>query len=256
MLKNRLIACLDVRDGRVVKGVRFENLRDSGDPAVLATRYEAEGADEIVMLDVSATRESRGTAIATVRAVRRVLGIPLTVGGGVRSEDDAAALLDAGADKVAINSASVAEPALLTRLAERFGRQCVVQAIDAKRRADGSGWRVCTHAGTQASMWDAVEFAGVAAACGAGELLVTSMDRDGTGAGYDTELLRAIAERVDVPVIASGGGRTPAQLSDAIHAGASAVLVASILHDGGSSVGALKQGLAVLGISMRLERAA
>lgn len=256
MLKNRLIACLDVRDGRVVKGVRFENLRDSGDPATLAARYEAEGADEIVMLDVSATREARGTALATVRDLRRVLGIPLTVGGGVRSETDAGALLDAGADKVAVNSASVAEPALLARLAERFGRQCVVQAIDAKRRTDGVGWMVCTHAGARASTWDAAEFAGVAAASGAGELLVTSMDQDGTGAGYDVELLRAIAERVDVPVIASGGGRTPAQMCEAIHAGASAVLVASILHDGGGSVGELKKGLAALGISMRLESAA
>jgi imidazoleglycerol phosphate synthase cyclase subunit len=255
MLKARLIACLDVRGGRVVKGVRFENLRDSGDPASLAARYEAAGADEIVMLDVSATREGRETAIGTVRALRRVLGIPLTVGGGVRGEEDASALLEAGADKIAINSASVAEPSLLTRLSERFGRQCVVQAIDAKRSGDGT-WAVCTHAGTRATTWDAPEFASVAASSGAGELLVTSMDRDGTGIGYDLELLGAIARRVGVPIIASGGGRTPEHLRDALGAGASAVLVASILHDGGSSVGMLKRGLAERGVAVRLEETA
>jgi imidazoleglycerol phosphate synthase cyclase subunit len=255
MLKPRLIACLDVRDGRVVKGVRFENLRDSGDPASLAARYEREGADEIVVLDVSATREGRAAAANTVRAIRRSLGIPLIVGGGVRSELDASELLEAGADKVAINSASVADPTLLTRLAERFGRQCVVQAIDARRTNDGR-WTVVTHAGTRPTSWDAADFASVATGHGAGELLVTSMDRDGTGSGYDLDLLREIARRVHVPVIASGGGRTPAQLRDALVSGAAAVLVASILHDGGGSVGQLKRGLAELGIAMRMEEAA
>ncbi len=254
MLTPRLIPCLDVRDGRVVKGINFQNLRNVGDPVDFATKYEASGADEIVMLDVSATSEHRSAALNTVRALRRVLSIPLTVGGGVRSESDASALLDAGADKVALNTASVQSPILLTRLANRFGCQCIVQAIDAKRLDTGSsasGWTVFTHAGTRDTNIDAVDFARSAAGCGAGELLLTSIDHDGTGSGFDIPLLRAIAGIIDIPVIASGGGRTPQHLAAALDAGASAVLVATILHDGHNTVASLKQSLQALNVKVR-----
>jgi imidazole glycerol-phosphate synthase subunit HisF len=245
----RVIPCLDCRDGRVVKGVRFAGLRDVGDPAALAARYARQGADELVLLDVGATPDAKATALATVRAVRAVLPLPLTVGGGVRSADDAALLLDAGADKVAVNSAAVADPELLTRLAERFGAQCVVLAVDAA--AAGARWLVTTHGGRRRTEIDAVEFAVEGVARGAGEILLTSLDRDGTGAGYDLALIAAIARRVGVPVIASGGAATPHHLADAIDAGAAAVLVASLLHDHHTTVPDLKRSLAARGIPSR-----
>lgn len=251
MLMPRLIPCLDVDRGRVVKGVRFQGLRDAGEPAERAAAYAAQGADELVILDVSATPEGRGHALETVRAVRRVLPLPLTVGGGVRSADDAARLLDAGADKVAVNTAAVTRPALLEELATRFGCQCTVLALDAARRTDGDGWEVVVRSGRQRTGADAVAWARTGAALGAGEILLTSWDRDGTGAGYDTALLATIRGRVAVPVIASGGAATPEHMAAALAAGADAVLAASILHDGHTTVGALKARLAELGVEVR-----
>lgn len=249
-LPPRVIPCLDVRDGRVVKGVRFQNLRDAGDPRALAAAYEEQGADELVVLDVSATNEGRRAKLATIDAVRRAISIPLTVGGGVRSDDDAAAMLDAGADKVGVNSAAVDDPALLTRLADRFGAQCVVLAIDAAR-AEAGGWEVVVRSGTVRTGLDAVEWARRATAAGAGEILLTSYDRDGTHSGYDLEQLRAVKQAVSVPVIASGGAANAAHLHEALHAGADAVLAASIFHDGAYTVGRIKAELADLGVAMR-----
>jgi imidazoleglycerol phosphate synthase cyclase subunit len=248
----RIIPCLDVRAGRVVKGVRFQGLRDAGDPAELASRYEAEGADEVTLLDVSATPESRAAAADTVGAVRRAIGIPLTVGGGVRSTDDAARLLGAGADKVAINTAAVNRPHLISEGADRFGAQCVVVAIDAARD-DGSvaRWRVLTRSGARKTDHDAVEWARLATARGAGEVLITSWDRDGTRSGYDLDLIRAIAPAVGVPVIASGGAAGPEDLLSAFRAGADAVLAASIFHDAEFTVRAAKQYLASRGVEVR-----
>jgi imidazole glycerol-phosphate synthase subunit HisF len=252
VIATRIIPCLDVRDGRIVKGVRFENLREVGDPAERAAMYEAEGADEIVMLDVSATPDGRRTAVETVRRLRRVLSIPLTVGGGVRSIDDAAALLDAGADKVGVNTAAVANPALLTTLADRFGRQCVVIAIDAERRDVGTpAWRVVVRSGTSRTELDAVEWARQSGLAGAGEILLTSVDRDGTREGYDLDLIRAVADAVVVPVIASGGASSATHLVEAVRAGASAVLAASIFHESSLSIGDLKQSLADAGVEVR-----
>lgn len=245
----RIIPCLDVRNGRIVKGVRFANLRDAGDPAERAALYEAQGADELVMLDVSATPEGRSTAIDTVRAIRDVLGIPLTVGGGVKSAEHAAALLDAGADKVGVNTAAVREPALLTHLAARFGRQCIVLAIDAVRSP--GGWRVVVRSGTEHLDRDVVEWAQEGAERGAGEILLTSFDRDGTAAGYDLDLVRAVSRAVGVPVIASGGAATPNHLAEGLNAGASAVLAASIFHDGVFTVGQVKSALSELGVEVR-----
>jgi len=245
----RVIPCLDVRDGRVVKGLRFADLRDVGTPSLLAAEYERQGADELVLLDVSATPEGRGAALDTVRAVRRVLSIPLTVGGGVRRPEDAADLLEAGADKVGVNSAAVADPGLLSLLAERFGRQCVVLALDAARL--GEGWEVVVRSGSDRTGIDAVNWAARAASLGAGEVLLTSWDRDGTGAGYDLPLLRAVAGAVGVPVIASGGAATPGDLAAALRAGADAVLAASIFHDGVFTVGQVKAALAAEGIRVR-----
>lgn len=250
MLSVRVIPCLDVRDGRVVKGVKFQNLRDSGDPALLAGLYEQQGADEIVMLDVSATPEERGTAVETVRRIRRAIALPLTVGGGVRSEDDARALLDAGADKVAVNTAAVQRPALLSDLARHFGRQCVVLAIDA-RAVEGGGFRVVVRSGTEMLVLDAVEWAERGAAAGAGEILLTSWDRDGTHEGYDLTLLRQVTERVRIPVIASGGAAHAEHLAEAVSAGASAVLAASIFHDGKTTVADVKAELAARGVKVR-----
>lgn len=251
MLMPRLIPCLDVRDGRVVKGVRFQGLRDAGDPVERARVYAEQGADELVVLDVSATPEGRGHALETVRAVRRVLPIPLTVGGGVRCFEDAAALLEAGADKVAVNTAAMARPELLSELAERFGRQCTILALDAARREAGDGWEVVVRSGSDRTGRDALDWAAEAEDRGTGEVLLTSWDRDGTGAGYDTELLAAIRARVAVPVIASGGASTARHLHDALAAGADAVLVASMLHDGHTTVGALKTELTRLGWEVR-----
>lgn len=250
MLTTRIIPCLDIRDGRVVKGVQFQNLRDAGDPAQLAAAYEAQGSDELVLLDVSATPQGRRHAVDTVAAVRAVLSIPLTVGGGVRAVEDAARLLEAGADKVAVNSAAVAEPELLGRLADRFGRQCVVIAIDARADGDG-GWRVITRSGTTDSGLDAIEWARRATRLGAGEILLTSWDRDGTRSGYDLPLLTAASRAVRVPVIASGGADTAQHLIEAVQAGADAVLAASIFHEGDTTVDVLKGQLAAAGLEMR-----
>ncbi|RYE89261.1 MAG: imidazole glycerol phosphate synthase subunit HisF, partial [Myxococcales bacterium] len=216
-----------------------------------AASYEEQGVDEIVILDVSATLEGRRTQAETVRAVRARLSIPLTVGGGVREPDDAARLLDAGADKVAINTAAVDDPTRLDRLAERFGRQCVVVAIDAARRLDGEGWEVVTHAGKNRTGRDAILWARQAVERGAGEVLLTSFDQDGTREGYDLALLRAAASAVAVPVIASGGAATVAHLHEALGAGADAVLAASIFHDGDMTVGTVKRALARLGARVR-----
>jgi len=253
MLTTRIIPCLDVRDGRVVKGIRFQGLRDAGSPPELAAEYEAQGADELVMLDVSATPEGRATAKQTVREVRAQLSLPLTVGGGVRVVDDATALLEAGADKVAINSAALRDPDLLTRAADAFGSQCVVLAIDAKRTGNtASGWEVFTHGGRNATGTDAIAWAAEGVRRGAGELLVTSMDRDGTKAGYDLDLLRALDAAVDVPVIASGGAGTLDDLADGLTEGrADAVLAASLFHFREKTVADAKAHLAARGVAVR-----
>lgn len=246
----RLIVCLDVRQGRVVKGVRFTGLRDVGDPVELARRYELEGADEIVFLDISASAEGRTTLLETVRRAADVLFVPLTVGGGVGTVDDVARLLRAGADKVSVNTAAVARPALLSECAERFGSQCVVASIDAKEAGDT--WRVWTHGGTVPTDIDAIEWARECVSRGAGEILLTSIDRDGARSGFDLALTRAVSDAVDVPVIASGGAGTAAHVCDAISEGhADAVLVAGILHDGLTTVRELKQELANARIPVR-----
>ncbi len=251
MLTRRVIPCLDVKDGRVVKGVRFQGLRDAGDPAELAAAYERQGADEIVILDVSATTEGRGTRLETVRRVRKALSIPLTVGGGVRSPEDAAALLEAGADKVSVNTAAVRDPSLLARIAARFGCQCCVLAIDARRK--GEGWEVVIESGKTGTGKDAVAWAREAVLHGAGEILLTSWDRDGTRSGYDLALVAAVARAVSVPVIASGGAATPAHLAEAVAAGADAVLAASIFHDGDVTVRTVKENLREAGLPVRLD---
>ncbi len=250
MLTTRVIPCLDVRDGRVVKGVRFRDLRDSGSPAELAAEYERQGADELVLLDIAATPTARGTALATIRQVREILSIPLTVGGGVRTVADAQALLDAGADKVGVNTAAVERPELLTELAEQFGRQCTVIAIDAAGDGDG-GYRVVVRSGRETTALCAIEWARQATASGAGEVLLTSFDRDGTRSGYDLELLQRTRAAVQVPIIASGGANAPAHLLEALQHGADAVLAASIFHDGQYTVGDIKAHLAQGGMAVR-----
>ena len=249
MLTTRIIPCLDVDGGRVVKGIKFQGLRDAGDPVESASAYEEQGADEIVILDVSATPEDRDNNLETVAAVRDILSIPLTVGGGVRSVDDAAKLLDAGADKVGVNTAAVSDPALVEELSVTFGAQCTVVAIDAAARADG--WEVVTRSGTNRTGLDTVAWAEQVQKLGAGEILLTSWDRDGTQSGYDLALVRAVSDAVRIPVIASGGAFTFEHLVEAVNAGASAVLMASILHDGQTTVGALKDGMADDGIGVR-----
>lgn len=249
MLTHRVIPCLDTRDGRVVKGVKFHDLRDSGSPADLAARYEDEGADEIAMLDVSATLEGRSNALSTVRAVRDVVAIPLTVGGGVRSRDDAQALLEAGADKVVVNSAAVAAPGLIDELARCFGSQCVTLAIDATAR-DG-GWLVAVRSATSLTGLSATAWAAEGAGRGAGELLLTSIDRDGTLSGYDLRLIEEVAARVRVPVVASGGARTGDDMTAALRAGASAVLAASIFHDRSATVRDVKATMRAAGLAVR-----
>ena len=252
MLRRRLVVCLDVKGGRVVKGVQFEGLRDVGDPVELAARYEAEGADEVCFLDISATEEERGTLLASVQRAAERLSVPLTVGGGVRSADDVARVLRAGADKVSINSAAVRDPALLTACAERFGAQCVVASIDAKR--DGDRWRVYVKGGKQATDLDAVAWARECVRRGAGEVLLTSIDRDGARTGYDLALTRAVADAVDVPVVASGGAGSAEHVRDAlVQGGADAALVAGILHDGLTTVGAIKALLRGSGLPVRSE---
>ena len=246
----RLIVCLDVRDGRVVKGVSFAGLRDVGDPVALAARYELEGADEIVFLDISASRESRSTLLDAVRRAAEEVFVPLTVGGGVGTADDVARVLRAGADKVSINTAAVSRPELLTECAERFGSQCVVASIDAKR--EGDGWRVWTHGGTVPTGLDAIEWARECVARGAGEILLTSIDRDGGRSGFDLALTRTVSEAVPVPVIASGGAGRADHVRDAVLEGrADAVLVAGILHDGLTTVRELKSELARARIPVR-----
>jgi cyclase len=252
LLAKRVIPCLDVDAGRVVKGVRFQQLRDAGDPVELAAHYDREGADELVFLDITATLEDRAATLDVISRTAEEVFIPLTVGGGVRSEDDVQSLLRAGADKISVNSAAVRDPSLLARCADRFGTQCMVIAIDAKRR-DG-GWEVHVDAGHTATGRDAIEWAAEATdRHGAGEVLLTSMDRDGTGAGYDLELLRAIAGAVAVPVIASGGAGEPAHFADAITDGnADAVLAASRWHNGDLTIREVKEHLADRGIPVRL----
>jgi cyclase len=251
MLAKRIIACLDVRDGQVVKGVRFEELRHAGDPAALARRYNVEGIDELVILDITATLEKRGTMAATVRAVARELFIPLAVGGGIRGEADAEAVIEAGADKVSLNTAALSEPALISRLASRYGSQAVVVAVDAKRADDG--YAVYVRSGTAAAARDAVEWAKEAADRGAGEILLTSMDRDGTRIGFDCEMTAAVSTAVSIPVIASGGAGAFDHFVDVFTAGrADAALAASIFHYAEHSVGALKQHLRAHGIPVRI----
>jgi cyclase len=251
MLAKRIIACLDVRDGAVVKGINFEGLRAAGDPAELARRYNAEGIDELIILDVTATLESRRALAETIRAVARELFIPLAVGGGIRTDADAAAAIEAGADKVSVNTAALAQPALLTILAERYGRQAVVVAIDAKR--EGERFAVFARSGQAGTGRDAVEWAREAEARGAGEILLTSIDRDGTRSGFDSELTAAVSAAVSIPVIASGGaGRLDHFVEVFTRGRADAALAASIFHYAETSVRALKHHLRAHGIPVRL----
>jgi len=249
-VRARVIPCLDVANGRVVKGVNFVDLADAGDPVEQARAYDAAGADELCFLDITASHEDRGTIIDVVRRTAAVCFMPLTVGGGVRSPDDARALLLAGADKVAVNSAAVARPELVGEIAERFGSQCVVGSVDARRVGDG--WEVFTHGGRRATGIDAIAHAVRLAELGAGELLVTSMDRDGTRDGYDLALIRAIADRVSVPVVASGGVGALHHLVEGVRDGhASAVLAASIFHFGEASIADAHRAMAAAGIAVR-----
>jgi len=252
MPAKRIIPCLDVDDGRVVKGVRFKNLRDAGDPAELAALYDREGADEVVFLDITASSDNRDILLDVVARTADEVFIPLTVGGGVRSVEDMAELLTHGADKVSVNTAALDDPDLITRCAEVFGSQCVVLAIDARRRADGAGWEVFSHGGRRAAGRDAVEWAVLGERFGEGEILLTSMDNDGTENGYDLELLRAVTSAVRLPVIASGGAGSAAHMYDALTSGgAEAALAASIFHFGELSIGAVKEDLAGRGLEIR-----
>ena len=242
MLTRRIVVCLDVKGGRVVKGTGFVNLRDVGDPVELATRYEREGADEIVFLDISASAEDRGTLLDVARRTAERLFVPLTIGGGVRSADDVGRALRAGADKVSINSAAVLRPEVLTESAHRFGSQCVVASIDAKR--DGATWRVYVKGGRERTELDAVEWAATCVRRGAGEVLLTSIDRDGARTGYDLALTRAVAAAVDVPVVASGGAGNAQHVCEVFQLGnADAALLAGILHDGLTTVHAVKDAM-------------
>jgi cyclase len=251
MLSRRIIACLDVRDGQVVKGVRFQQLRHAGDPAELARRYNVEGIDEVVVLDITATLESRQTLARTIRAVAQEIFLPLTVGGGIRSEADAEAVIEAGADKVSLNTAALRQPQLIATLAGRYGSQAVIVAIDAKRAADG--FAVFVRSGTTDAARDAVAWAREAEDRGAGEILLTSMDRDGTKAGFDCDMTAAVSDAVNIPVIASGGAGTFDHFVDVFTGGhADAALAASIFHYAESSVTDLKQHLRERGIPVRL----
>ena len=252
MLKTRIIPCLDVADGRVVKGVNFTNLIDAGDPVAAARAYDAAGADELCFLDIHATHENRGTMFDLVTRTAEACFMPLTVGGGVRTPDDVRARLLAGADKVSFNSAAVADPEVVARAANRFGSQCIVVAIDAKTVANGK-WEIFTHGGRKPTGIDAVEFARLVAAKGAGEILLTSMDRDGTKGGYNLPLTRAISDAVSIPVIASGGVGTLDHLVAGVReGGASAVLAASIFHFGTYTIAQAKAHMAAAGLNMRL----
>ena len=259
MLCKRIIPCLDVTGGRVVKGVNFVELRDAGDPVEIAARYNDQGADELTFLDITATSDDRDLILHIIEAVASQVFIPLTVGGGVRSVEDVRRLLNAGADKVSFNSAAVANPQLIRDASGRYGAQCIVVAIDAKRRAGddlaarGAGWDVYTHGGRKNTGLDAVQWAARMTEHGAGEILLTSMDRDGTKSGFDLPLTRAVSDRVEVPVIASGGVGALEHLSDGIRiGGADAVLAASIFHFGEYTVGSVKQILASAGVPVRM----
>ena len=253
MLTKRIIPCLDVNDGRVVKGVNFVNLQDAGDPVEIAKAYDKAGADEVVFLDITASSDNRKTVVDMVRAVAANVFIPFTVGGGIRTVDDFKILLREGADKISVNSSAINRPELITEAAEKFGSQCVVVAIDAKRRPDGSGWNIFKHGGRLDTGIDAVEWAKKAERLGAGEILLTSMDCDGTKAGYDIELTRAIAKSVSIPVIASGGAGTLEHFYDALTEGkADAVLAASLFHYKELEIKEVKKYLADRGIPVRL----
>lgn len=249
MVMKRIIPCLDVKDGRVVKGVQFLDLRDSGDPVELAVRYDAEGADELIFLDITAGLEQRDTALRMVETVAKTLFIPFTVGGGIRQAEDANSLLRAGCDKVAVNSAAVRRPALLTEMAQRFGSQCVVLAVDVRRSPEG--YRVAVDAGRTLTEWKLEDWLDEAQGRGAGEVLLTSMDRDGSNLGYDLEALRLAASRLRIPLIASGGFGEARHALEAFQAGADAALVASALHTSGLTVQRLKEQLLNEGMEVR-----
>ena len=251
----RVIPCLDVTDGRVVKGVNFVGLRDAGDPVELAARYDQQGADELVFLDITASSDNRKTTIDMVERVAAEVFIPFTVGGGIRSLEDARSMLRAGADNISVNTSAVQRPELINEIAAVFGAQCCVCAIDAKRRANGSGWEVFLHGGRTPTGIDAIEWVSDAVARGAGEILLTSMDRDGTREGFDTELTRAVCNAVKVPVIASGGVGTLEHLVDGVaKGGASGVLAASIFHFGEHTISEAKAAMTAAGIRVRPAR--
>lgn len=261
MLAKRIIPCLDVTGGRVVKGVNFVSLRDAGDPVEVAARYNEQGADELTFLDITATSDARDVILHVIEAVASQVFIPLTVGGGVRSVEDVRRLLNAGADKVSFNSAAIAKPQVIVDAAQKYGSQCIVVAIDAKRRhgdevaARGEGWDVYSHGGRQNTGLDALAWAQHMAQAGAGEILLTSMDRDGTKSGFDLALTRAVSDAVAVPVIASGGVGNLDHLADGVQqGGADAVLAASIFHYGDHTIGQAKAHMAARGITVRLER--
>jgi cyclase len=254
MLAKRIIPCLDIKDGRVVKGVNFVNLRDAGDPVEQARLYDQQGADELVFLDISATHEGRKTTLELVSRVAETVFMPLAVGGGIREVDDMRNLLLAGADKVSVNSAAVKRPELLSEGAARFGAQCIVLAIDARRRVDASGWEVYVNGGRVPTGLDAIEWAVRGVELGAGEILITSMDADGTLAGYDLDLTCTIAEATSVPVIASGGAGAPSHFADVLTKGkADAALAASLFHDGKLLIPDLKRDLETLGVPVRMQ---
>ncbi|MFT4255278.1 MAG: imidazole glycerol phosphate synthase subunit HisF [Caulobacter sp.] len=256
MLKTRIIPCLDVKDGRVVKGVNFVDLRDAGDPVEQAAAYDAAGADELMFLDITASSEGRGLILDVISRTAEVCFMPVSVGGGVRQVADMRRLLLAGADKVSVNTAAVENPDLIAGGADAFGAQCVVVAIDAKARPDGSGWNVWTYGGRKDTGLDVVDWAAKVVERGAGEILLTSMDRDGAKIGYDIPLLKAVTGAVNVPVIASGGAGSPAHLVEAARDGhAAAVLAASIFHFGEISIGEAKQAMAAAGVPVRLDPA-
>ncbi|MFM8390783.1 MAG: imidazole glycerol phosphate synthase subunit HisF [Actinomycetota bacterium] len=248
----RVIPCLDVTDGRVVKGVNFVGLRDAGDPVELAARYDTEGADELVFLDITASSDNRRTTIDMVERVAAEVFIPFTVGGGIRSQEDARSMLRAGADKVSVNTSAVQRPELISEIAAEFGVQCCVCAVDAKRRVNGSGWEVYLHGGRTPTGIDAIEWVATAVGRGAGEILLTSMDRDGTREGFDIELTRAVCDAVNVPVIASGGVGTLQHLVEGVTlGGASGVLAASIFHFGEHTVAQAKTAMSAAGVRVR-----
>lgn len=253
MLARRIIPCLDVKAGRVVKGVRFVGLRDAGDPVECAARYDREGADEITFLDITASSDARRILLDVVERTADVIAVPLTVGGGVRERADVKDLLAAGADKVSMNTTAVRDPAFVEAMACAYGSQAIVVAIDARRRADGTGWEVVTHGGRQATGLEAVEWARQVEALGAGEILLTSMDRDGTRDGYDLALTRAVSDAVGIPVIASGGVGGPEHVwAGLVDGGADAALAASIFHDGEFTIGQVKEYLLARGVRVRM----